>query len=185
MDPAAIAVPSGGCQRVETMAENVAGIAVPAEQFGIGKAIDLPGQNPQPLETKVSRSAVMIERFVYTAMDAIDACASPERQRGVKQPFADDPRRWHRPSGMGNRQRRPLAGVLDLAGNVLDQMGLVAMNDQKRIGLGHDNDIIKPGNGQKPVFGTQVAVGDINGQHIAKPGVAALIERRSVMQLVP
>ena len=64
-------------------------VAIPSQQFGIGKAIDLPGQNPEPFEAEIGRAAIMIERFVNAAMNPVDAGA--KRQRGLEQPFADHP----------------------------------------------------------------------------------------------
>ena len=78
---------------------------------------------------------------------------------------------------MSHGQRRPFAGFLDACGNVLDQMGLVAMNDQKRIGLGDDNDVVEACYSEEPVFGPQVAVADVNRQHIAKARVTGFIKR--------
>ena len=178
-------MPSGGGQRVETVLENAARIALPAEQFGIGEAVDLPGQNPEPLVAEIGRRAVMIERLVNAAVHPVDAGAAPERQGGLEQPFADHPRRGHRTAGMGDGQRRPFAGFLDAAGNVLDQVRLVAVDDEQRVGLGDDDDVVEPGDCQQAVLGAQIAVVNVDGQHVAEAGIAVGIQRRSVMQLVP
>jgi hypothetical protein len=59
------------------------------------------------------------------------------------------------------------------------------MNDQQRVGLRDNDDVVEARDRQQPVFGAQIAVVHVDGQHIAEARVAVFVERRAVMQLVP
>ena len=177
-------MPAGAGQRVEEMMQDVIGISVPAEQLGVGETIDLPGQNPEPLEAGIGRGAVVMKRLVDPAIDEIDARGRPKRKSAVEQPAANIVERGHRTAGMSDRKRRPVH-LLHLLDQVLDHVGPVSMGNQQGIGLRHHDQIVQACNGKQPVFRAQIAVLHIDRQHIAETGVAMLVLLRSFMELRP